>query len=273
MSVLAIAQMCSTADLDANLAKIEVLVTEAAMQQATAVVLPENATLMPSDEASRLEAVERQGDGLVQQHLAALARQHGSWLFVGSHTIDSGIPGRPYQRLLCYDPQGVCAAVYDKIHLFDVEISDSESYHESANTLQGEQPQVVATSFGIVGLSICFDMRFPLLYQRLRAMGAEVLLVPAAFTRPTGQAHWLPLLRARAIETQCYVLAPAQYGEHGNGRATWGHSCIIDPWGEVLAEMDEGDGIAVATIDLQKLASVRRRIPCPVDPAVAGAVF
>ena len=260
----AIAQMCTTADIDANLARIADLMAEAAAQGAKAITLPENCALMASSEAQRQQAIEVYGlQGSVQSRLAALAKQHQLWLFAGSHPIDSGVPGRPYQRMLCYTPDGGVAGCYDKIHLFDVDISATESYHESTYTLPGRASStVLSLPFGMIGLSICFDIRFPNLYQKLREMGAQILLIPSAFTRPTGRAHWLPLLQARAIETQCYVLASAQYGDHGNGRTTWGHSCVIDPWGEVLVDMgDSSDGVVVVDIDLAKLAAIRQRMP------------
>ena len=260
--VVAAVQMCSGDDRDANLACAARLLRGAAQGGARVAVLPENFSLMARHDADRGALAEADGAGPVQDFLAARARELDLWLVAGSVSLAGGAGGRSAQACLVYDAQGERVARYDKIHLFDVELPErGESYRESAHMAPGSQVVVVATPAGVLGLSICYDVRFPELYRQLVARGAQWLVVPAAFTAATGEAHWEPLLRARAIENLCCVVASGQSGEHANGRRTWGHSMIIDYWGRILAELPEGEGVISAAIDLAAQTQARRSFP------------
>jgi deaminated glutathione amidase len=261
MRVAAI-QMSSGPDLDANLALAAALISEAAAEGAGLAVLPENFALMPlvgRDKARHAEAV---GHGPIQAFLADTARHHRVWIVGGSLPLESADPERVYGASLVVDAQGVTRAVYRKIHLFDVDLATSrESYRESHSMVAGSEPVLVETPAGRIGLSICYDLRFPELYRRYVSEGASLFTVPAAFTAITGEAHWRTLLAARAIENLAYVIAPAQWGTHPDGRSTWGHSMIVDPWGTVLAERAEGNGIVTADIDDARVARLRSEFP------------
>jgi len=189
-----------------------------------------------------------------------LARETGAWLLAGSLTVTVE-PERVANRSLLFDPAGAVVARYDKIHMFDVDLAGGESYRESSTYRPGEAAVVAGLPWGKLGLTICYDMRFPYLYRDLAHAGAEFITVPSAFTRPTGKAHWHVLLRARAIETGCFVIAPAQTGVHESGRKTYGHSLVVDPWGEVLADGGEEVGVCFADIDLARLGEVRAQVP------------
>ena len=225
------------------------------------VVLPENFACLGAT-ADYQAVAETLGDGPIQLQLAAWARENEIWLVAGS--LPTRVTGetRLHTSSLVYGPDGSLQGHYHKLHLFDVDVADGHGhYRESASFVPGEQWCVIDTPFGGLGLSICYDVRFPELYRQLRAAGASVLLVPAAFTHVTGEAHWLPLLRARAIENQCYVVAANQCGQHGAGRRTWGHSVIIDPWGQVLAEAQENVGLIQAELNPQFLKQIRHDMP------------
>jgi len=258
-SCVAAIQMVSCASVDENLAQAEIWIGVAAERGAQLVALPEYFCLMGQRDSDKRAIQETPGSGPIQVFLAQQARRHGIWLVGGTLPLASPEPERIYNTTLVFDPQGVQRARYDKIHLFEFS-RGSESYDESISIRPGENaPQVFDAPFGKVGLSICYDLRFPELY---RALGDVALtVVPAAFTHTTGQAHWELLLRARAIENQCYVLAPAQGGRHDNGRRTWGHSMLIDPWGKILSVVQENPGIALGTIALQRLHEVRQSLP------------
>ena len=259
---VAAVQMCSTGERDANLATAGRLLEEAARQGARVAVLPENFSLMAQRDADRRALAETDGTGAVQDFLAQTAVRLKLWIIAGSVPIANGAGERISQSCLVYAADGTRAARYNKIHLFDVELPDrAESYRESAHMAPGSQVVTVDTPAGKLGLSICYDLRFPELYRRLQAAGAQWLVVPAAFTAPTGAAHWEPLLRARAIENLCHVVASAQYGVHPNGRRTWGHSLIVDYWGRILAELPDGEGVISAPIDLTAQAEARRKFP------------
>ena len=193
-------------------------------------------------------------------HFRALAEELGAWLLLGSLAITAG-PGKIFNRSYLVTAQGAIAAHYDKLHLFDVDLADGESYRESALIEPGGAAVLAATPWATLGLTVCYDLRFAQLYRSLAQAGAEVLTVPAAFTKTSGQAHWHVLLRARAIETGCFVLAPCQCGDHGGGRETYGHSLIVDPWGRVLAEGGEETGFITAKIDLAEVEKARAMIP------------
>ena len=261
-SIVAALQMTSGSHPDANLATAERLLQLAAARGARLAVLPENFSLMAMRDAERRAHAEADGAGPVQDFLARIAAQLGIWVIAGSIPLVQASGERNAQACLVYDDKGGRVARYDKIHLFDVELPDrAESYRESATMAPGDQVVSVDTPAGRLGLSICYDLRFPELYRRLEAAGAQWLIVPAAFTATTGEAHWEPLLRARAIENLCYVVASAQYGTHPNGRQTWGHSLIVDYWGRILAQLPEGEGVVTAAIDLDAQAAARRKFP------------
>lgn len=266
MSLSAVVQMVSGPDLDANLQQMETQVRGAAAAGAQLVLLPENFALF---DASNLRTLaQQQGRGELQQRLGALAADLGIWLVAGSvpqmTRADGSEVGLPRVRASClvFDDQGQVRARYDKRHLFDVEVADAQSrYAESDYIEPGDRIVLVDTPCGRLGLSICYDLRFADHYQRLRDAGAELITVPSAFTAVTGAAHWELLLRARAVEFQCYVLGANQGGQHGGGRETWGHSLIVDPWGEIQAQLALGPGWCGATIDPEVLQRIRRRMP------------
>ncbi len=258
MHTVAAIQMISSPSVEDNLATARRLVAQAAAAGAQLVVLPEYWAIMGKQETDKLAHAEQPGSGPIQDGMAQMARRHGIWLIGGTLPLISGQEGKVLNTTLVYDPQGEPAGRYDKIHLFGF-TRGTESYNESRTIVPGAQVRSIETPFGRVGLSICYDLRFPELY---RAMGdCALIVVPAAFTHTTGSAHWEVLLRARAIENQCYVLASAQGGLHPNGRRTWGHSMLIDPWGEVKAVLPEGEGVVSGEIDLVFLAGVRESLP------------
>ncbi|PIF09673.1 carbon-nitrogen hydrolase family protein [Janthinobacterium sp. 13] len=258
MHTVAAVQMISSPSVEDNLATARRLVAQAAAGGAQLVVLPEYWAIMGKQETDKLAHAEQPGSGPIQDGMAQMARQHGIWLIGGTLPLISGEEGKVLNTTLVYDPQGEPAGRYDKIHLFGF-TRGAESYNESRTIVPGAQVRSIETPFGRVGLSICYDLRFPELY---RAMGdCALIVVPAAFTHTTGSAHWEVLLRARAIENQCYVLASAQGGLHPNGRRTWGHSMLIDPWGEVKTVLPEGEGVVSGEIDLVFLAGVRESLP------------
>ena len=256
-------QLSSTADRDANLRTAHGLLRQAAAAGVKLAVLPENFAFMGAKERDKLALAEPDGRGPIQDSLAAWARELGLWIVAG--TVPLAVPGesgKVYASCLVYAADGRRAARYDKIHLFDVEVPGGEKYRESATIARGElKPVVVDTPLGRLGLSVCYDLRFPELYRDLAAQGAELLLVPAAFTARTGAAHWHALLKARAVENQCFLIAPGQHGTHAGGRATYGHSLILDPWGEILAEQAEGDGVVAAALPRERLEQVRTSFP------------
>ena len=263
----AVIQMNSGADVGANLQAAGRLLGEAAKAGAKLAVLSENFAFMGARETDKLAQREKFGKGPIQDFLAGAAKKNSLWIVGGTIPIEvAGRQDKVYAADLVHDPQGGCAAHYDKIHLFDVDVlrdGRTDSYRESSSIEYGAQKAVaLKTPLGVLGLSVCYDLRFPELYRALAAQGAEILCVPSAFTAKTGEAHWETLLRARAIENQCYVLAPDQGGAHPGGRRTWGHSMIVDPWGSVIAQQAAGEGVVLAELDLDKLATIRRNMPC-----------
>lgn len=250
--------MISGPDVAPNLATAGRLVAEAAAAGAQLVALPEYFPLIGATDADRLAAREVDGEGPMQDFLAATARQHGIWLVGGSIPLLAQDPGKLRNSCLVFDPRGQRVARYDKIHLFGFKKGD-EAYDEAATIERGDQVVAFDSPLGRIGLAICYDLRFPELF---RAHGElDLLVLPAAFTETTGRAHWELLLRARAVENQCYVLAAAQGGRHPNGRLTHGNSMVIDPWGEVLARMDKGNGVVLAELDPQRLVDTRSSLP------------
>jgi deaminated glutathione amidase len=260
---VAAVQMNSGNDAPENRRVAGELLQRAADQGARIAVLPENFSIMAGRDEERRAVAEVDGAGPVQDFLARVAQQLRMWIVAGTTPLRrTGSDYRLATACLVYDATGQRVARYDKIHLFDVDLPDQrESYRESAHFAPGSTPVVLDTPAGRLGLSVCYDMRFPELYRALVADGAEWFTMPAAFTVPTGRAHWEPLLRARAIENLCPVVAAAQWGVHANGRGTWGHSMIIDHWGRVLAELDQGVGVISAEFDRDAQREARRTFP------------
>jgi deaminated glutathione amidase len=257
---IAALQTVSTPDVARNLDAAARLIAQAAGEGAELMSLPEYFCFMGHRDSDKVALAETPGQGPIQAFLSQQARQHGVWLIGGTLPLRAQAPERARNACCVYGPDGALAARYDKIHLFRFE-TDRESYDEARVLEAGSQPVAVQAGALRVGLSVCYDLRFPELYRALGTPPCEVLSVPAAFTFTTGRAHWELLLRARAVENQCYVLAAAQGGKHENGRRTWGHSMIVDPWGEVIAVRPEGQGVVLAEFDDKHLAAVRRQLP------------
>ena len=254
-------QMCSGTDITVNLREAGKLMAKAAAQGAELIVLPENFALMASNDAERVAAGEVDGSGQIQDFLADKAQTLRVWIVGGSVPVVTG-NSKVFARCPVYNPFGRRIAYYDKIHMFDVQVGGGESYHESASTQAGDKPVVVSTPLGQLGIAVCYDLRFPELFRVLLGQGATLFAVPSAFTYTTGQRHWALLTRARAVENLSFLIAAAQGGRHANGRDTWGHSVIVDPWGEVLSERRRPDpGIVIATLDESQQTRLRARFP------------
>lgn len=260
MARIALLQMVSLSQVALNLQHVETLMIKAREAGAQLVVLPENFALMGIHETDKIEIAEVEGHGPIQDKISQLAKRLGLWVVAGTLPL-KGQGVRVRASSLVYDDKGVQVARYDKIHLFDVRVSAKEAHEESATIEPGQELVVVDTPVGRIGLSVCYDLRFPELYQKLTSKGAQLFTIPSAFTATTGIAHWEVLLRARAIENLCYVLAPNQGGRHENLRHTFGHSMIVEPWGKILSQAVLGEGIVVADIDLQRQADLRAQFP------------
>jgi nitrilase len=261
-AVVAAVQMTSVADVAQNLETARRLLARAREGGACLAVLPENFSFMGRTEAERRAIVEQDGEGPVQRAMADCARELGLWIVAGTQPV--AVPGdpRPANACMVYDAAGRRAARYDKIHLFDVDLPGGrENYRESANAAPGAKPVTVETPAGRVGLSVCYDLRFPELYRTLVSEGAEILTVPSAFTGPTGRAHWEVLLRARAIENLSFVIAAAQSGIHDSNRETYGDSLVADWWGRVIARLPRGSGVVLAALDREGQRDARREFP------------
>ncbi|GAA5218978.1 carbon-nitrogen hydrolase family protein [Corallincola platygyrae] len=255
-------QWVSSPDPTQNLSHLEKALDNLPDTRPQLVVLPENWACYGGGERQTAAVAELHGRGELQSALSGLAKKHGIWLAAGSLPILNQAADKPTATLLVYGPEGQEVGRYDKLHLFDVDVADAVgSYRESDIYQAGKQPIVIDTELGRVGLAICYDLRFPELFRWMRAKGAEVIVLPAAFTQVTGEAHWQTLLRARAIENQCYIVAADQAGVHANGRETYGHSLVIDPWGEVLAMQDKGVACVTVIMDREKLTQVRSNMP------------
>jgi predicted amidohydrolase len=256
----ALVQLRSGRAVEPNLAQAEVLIRRAVQGGAVYIQTPENTALMELAPELVLEAAQTEERSKPLARLRSLAAELGAWLHLGSLAVRvdaEHVANRSY----LIDPEGGIAARYDKLHLFDVDLAGGESYRESQYYRPGARAVAVELPFGRLGMSICYDLRFPALYRALATAGAEFIAVPSAFTRQTGEAHWRVLLRARAIETGCYLLAATQGGLHENGRSTFGHSMVVSPWGEVIAEAGEDPGVVFADLDLAKVEEARHRIP------------
>lgn len=256
----ALIQMRSGRSVEANVGAAEAMIREAAAAGAQYIQTPEVTTAMDTDRATLRAAAAPDVSGPALERFKSLAAELKIWLHIGSMGVMAGdkIANRSY----VISPEGDVVATYDKIHLFDVALANGETYRESDNFVAGSEAVVAGLPWGGLGLTICYDLRFPALHQALVRAGASFIAIPAAFTRPTGEAHWHTLVRARAIETQCFVFAAAQGGRHEHGRETYGHSLIVSPWGQVLAEGGTEPGIIAAEIDTAEVGAVRGRIPC-----------
>ena len=270
---IALLQMTSGIDPAANAAVMVAAVAEASASGAAMLFTPEMSGLVDRDRARAKASVRAEDQDFVLAAVREAAKMHGICVHIGSLAVDAGRDdGKFANRAFVIDPTGVIVARYDKIHLFDVDLPTGESWRESNAYAGGEKPVFVDTAVGRLGLSICYDLRFPALYAALSEAGATVLAIPAAFTVPTGTAHWHVLMRARAIENACFVVAAAQTGHHADGRDTYGHSLVVDPWGHVLLDMDDQAGVGFCDIDPAQIDDVRARIPViahrrPITPA------
>ncbi len=272
LTKIAAIQMASGPQVEANLMAAVALIKKAADAGAQMAVLPESFVLMPMQESENIDIAEEYNNGHIQSFMGDCARENNIWIVAGSIPLKTERDGKVTSSSLMFDNKGKIVARYDKIHLFDVTFGDDSSAHSSSNDKAetycesalfsaGSDVVVVDTPFGKVGMSICYDLRFPLLYREMVSKGAEILLIPSAFTAATGKVHWDPLLRARAIENQCYVIAAAQGGYHVSGRETWGHTTVIDYWGQVHGILGKGAGSIMIDIDLNAQAVTRKNFP------------
>jgi predicted amidohydrolase len=256
-------QLSSARDVEPNIAAAGDLIRRARDAGAALIMTPEVSDMMEPKRPLRLAKAKDEANHPMLAACRDLARETGAWLLLGSAVVrrGDGTDDRLANRSFLVAPDGGIAARYDKIHMFDVELDGGESYRESNAFRPGEAAVVAPLPWGVLGMTICYDLRFPYLYRALAQAGADFLSIPSAFTVPTGRAHWHVLMRARAIETGCFVFAPAQWGEHAEGRKTYGHSLIVAPWGEILAEAADGVGLITAEIDPAKIAEARRKVP------------
>ena len=257
MTRIAAIQMVSGPEVGPNLQAAERLIAAAAAAGARLAALPENFYIIGRHEGDKVKLAEPDGQGPVQDFLASTAKKHHLWILAGTVPISAEDGKRVRGACLVYDDAGRRAARYDKMHLFRFK-NQTEQYDETRTVEAGTQPVAIESPFGRLALSVCYDVRFPELYRGLGEF--DVMFVPSAFTVPTGKAHWETLLRARAIENKAYVVAPAQGGTHAGGRQTYGHTMIVDPWGEILGVQEEGEGLVVAEIDLERIKDIRRRL-------------
>ena len=267
----ALVQLRTPTTQAAALAQAAPLVRQAAGEGAQLIATPEASNILQRDRKALFEAVRPLEEDEAVQGLIALARELKVWLLIGSALVRRE-DGQLANRSVLVDAAGAIQATYDKIHMFDVDLPTGERHRESALYTPGERASVAQTPWGKIGLSVCYDVRFPQLYRAMAKAGAEIITVPAAFTRPTGEAHWEVLLRARAIETSAFVLAPAQGGFHEDGRGTWGRSTIVGPWGQILAKAEDDEpGVVIADLDLEEVAKARAAIPALVNDRAFAA--
>lgn len=267
MTQVAAIQMVSSHNLAGNLAEAEALLRDAAAQGAKVAVLPENFAVLATAQMRECGRQESGGESVIRRFLSEQAERLGLWIVGGSMPLatrpdGSDVPDRVRASCIVYNDQGEEVARYDKIHLFDAMVEDSHGQYRESDTFEpGDQVVTVDTPAGRLGMAVCYDLRFPELFRALREQGAEWVCLPSAFTWQTGDAHWHPLIRARAIENQVWVVAPGQGGQNSERRKTYGHSLICDPWGRVVTDLDEGPGLVVADLDMEKLNQVRARMP------------
>ena len=260
MMKVAALQYCASDDAEQTLHRIKPLIAEAA-SHARLITLPECASFLASSYEQLQQKAEWDDDSFSQNWFSQASQEFGVWLLAGSLMIRKRINNQLVNRSVLFGPSGVAVASYDKIHMFDAEPGDGKNYNESASFTAGHSPVIVNIDNIPTGMSVCYDVRFPHLYRQLALDGAQILLIPSAFTALSGKAHWHVLLRARAIETGCYVIAPAQQGTHADGRQTYGHSMIINPWGEIITEAKDGDSIINAVLDFDAVDKARQSIP------------
>ncbi len=262
MSRVAAIQMASGSNLSANLLEVERLISKSADAGAELVVLPENFAMMGMKDGEVLRLKEKHGDGPIQSFLKDMANKYGLWIVGGTIPLESPNPDKVYAACLLLDNKGNEIARYNKLHLFDVTITENgDRYNESSTIEAGTEIVVVDTPFGRLGMAVCYDLRFPGLFRDMQHHGVDLITIPSAFTAITGKAHWDILVRARAIENLCFVIASAQGGYHINGRETYGHSMIVDPWGNKLDELPRGSGIVYADIDMTRQTEIRKNFP------------
>ncbi|MBS1212355.1 MAG: carbon-nitrogen family hydrolase [Proteobacteria bacterium] len=260
-AVCAAVQMASSPNVSANLIEAERLVERAAAQGVSLIVLPENFAIMGMGETDKLEVAEVEGSGPIQESLSRMAEKYKVWIVGGTMPLRASA-GRVRAACLVFNDRGRRVGRYDKIHLFDVNVPGTEERYQESNTIEaGEDALVIDTPFGRLGVAICYDLRFPELFRQMAESGMDILAVPAAFTAQTGAAHWEILVRARAVENLCFTIAANQGGFHVNGRETYGHSMIVDPWGKVMASIPNGPGVVCAEIDRERLDKVRAAFP------------
>ena len=262
MTKIAAIQMASGTNVSANLNEVSRQITSAAQAGAKLIVLPESFAIMGMKDSDLVEIAETDGSGHIQDFLSAQAKKNNVWLIGGTIPLKSDNENKAYAACLVFNELGERVSRYDKIHLFDVHLEiTSETYSESETVEAGNNVVIVDTPFGKIGLAVCFDLRFPELFRKMTLLGAEIIVVPSAFTAITGKAHWEVLLRARAIENLCYIVASAQGGYHVNGRETHGDSMIVDPWGTILDHLPHGSGFVAADIDIENTQNIRRNFP------------
>ena len=261
MSKVSAIQLNSGPNVKVNLYDVKTFIEQIADLGSKMVVLPENFALMPENDADYIKHAEDLGDGQIQNYLSDLASSYKIWIVGGTIPIKSKDKDRVMASTITYNEKGEQVSLYNKIHLFDVELDNGERHSESAHYEAGQEAVIADLSFGKLGMTVCYDVRFPALFRSLAMHGADFISVPAAFTKMTGEAHWHVLLRARAIETGCFIFAPAQSGTHENGRKTYGHSIIVSPWGRVLADAGLETQIIYADIDTDQVQMARRQIP------------
>ena len=262
MTKIAAIQMASGTNVSANLIEASKQITSAAQAGAKLIVLPENFAVMVFKDADQIKIAEEDGTGPIQDYLSEQAKKNNVWLISGTIPIKSAVENKVYAACLVYNEKGERVSRYNKIHLFDVHLEiTNETYNESETLEAGNEVVVVDTPFGKIGIAVCYDLRFPELFRQLVLRGAEIIVLPSAFTASTGKAHWEVLLRARAIENLCYLVASAQGGYHVNGRETYGDSMIIDPWGTIMDRLPHGSGYIVADIDINSLHKLRQNFP------------
>jgi predicted amidohydrolase len=262
MNKIAAIQMTSAADVKENLAQAAELIAKATTAGAKLIVLPENIALMGKSDADKLKISENFGSGYIQDFFALQAQQNKVWIVAGTIPLKTENQNKIRAACLVFNSEGACVARYDKIHLFDAQVQRNlEIYEESRTVEAGSKVVVIDSPVGRVGLAICYDIRFPELFRMLSQQGAEIIVIPAAFTIKTGKAHWELLMRARAVENICYTVGAAQTGTHENGRKTFGHSMIVNPWGEVMDCLPEKTGMVIAEVDLKKLHEIREDFP------------
>ena len=262
MSKIAAIQMTSSTSVDENLMMAEKLISDASHNGAQLVVLPEMFAIMGKNATDKVDVAEKYKGGKIQSFLSRCAKKYNIWIVGGTIPIQCVDKNRVRAACIVYNADGAVVARYDKIHLFDVQLSATESYRESDTTEPGSDIVVIDTPVGKLGLAVCYDIRFLTLLTELMHQGAEIIAIPAAFTAKTGEAHWKLLARARAIDTFCYIVGSAQSGTHANGRQTYGHTLIVEPWGSVVSEiLESGNAVAYVDIDLKKLHDIRASVP------------